>query len=497
MISVVWFKRDLRLDDHSPLIKALNMDHPTLCLHIIEPDLWKEPDLSFRQYQFYKESIQDLLTQFESKGLHLVLKVGQALDVLKELHNTYGLHSIYSHQETWNNWTYQRDIVIKKWTKENAIIWDESLQFAVFRRLSTRDGWSKKWNMLMNQEPFKAPKNKTSLNLKNDPIPTDKKVGLSDDGCCYRQKGGRKEALSLLNSFFDHRGCHYTKDMSSPISAKDACSRLSPYLAFGCISMREVHHYTRNFQGKGAFQDRENQKQWRSAVRSFSGRLRWHCHFIQKLEDQPSLEFKNQHPAYDSVLYNDTKNSDSFDRWKKGETGYPFVDACMRALTTWGWINFRMRAMLMSFVSHHLFHHWRDSAVYLATQFVDYEPGIHYSQCQMQAGTTGINAIRIYNPIKQGKDQDPEGVFIREWIPELRECPKEFIHEPWHWVSERNLYPLPIVDEKEARTAASKQLYSLRRHKDFKDEAKKIVNKHASRKKNAPLKKRDQLQLFE
>ena len=113
-------------------------------------------------------------------------------------------------------------------------------------------------------------------------------------------------------------------------------------------------------------------------------------------------------------------------------------------------------------------------AQYLATQFVDYEPGIHYSQCQMQAGCTGINAIRIYNPIKQSKDHDPDGVFIKQWIPELLECPNEFIHTPWDWISDQNTYVAPIVNEKEARKYASSQLYSLRKSQSFKQEAKKL-----------------------
>ena len=139
-------------------------------------------------------------------------------------------------------------------------------------------------------------------------------------------------------------------------------------------------------------------KEWQSALRSFLGRLRWHCHFIQKLEDEPQRLFIA--PNDEGFGYSPF-NSVFFDHWKNGTTGFPMVDACMRALRATGWLNFRMRAMVMSVGAHHLQLPWRTCALYLATQFVDYEPGIHYSQCQMQAGRTGINAIQFTTPLNK------------------------------------------------------------------------------------------------
>jgi deoxyribodipyrimidine photo-lyase len=220
---------------------------------------------------------------------------------------------------------------------------------------------------------------------------------------------------------------------------------------------------------------------WPSALRSFGGRLRWHCHFIQKLEDEPSIEFENMHPLYNGLRENDFDDN-FFNAWKLGRTGFPMIDACMRALITTGWINFRMRAMLMSFASYHLWLHWRRPALHLAKLFTDYEPGIHYSQTQMQSGTTGINSIRIYNPIKQGVDQDPKGSFIREWIPELRSHPAETIHTPWTCPSNLGDYPIPIVEEKSARKTAADNVYGLRKVGRHKQVAREIVEKHGSRK---------------
>ena len=218
-------------------------------------------------------------------------------------------------------------------------------------------------------------------------------------------------------------------------------------------------------------------------------RLRWHCHFIQKLESQPTLEFENMARAYDGLRENDFR-ADYFEAWCRGETGYPMVDACMRSLHATGWINFRMRAMLMSFASYHLWLHWRPTSLFLARQFLDYEPGIHYSQAQMQSGTTGINSVRIYSPIKQVHDQDPTGLFIRQWVPELALVPDEYIAQPELMPVSLQLkancvigqqYPEPIVEHKSAVQMARKKLFRVRSRTESKAEAQKVFQRHGSR----------------
>ncbi|MFN7193836.1 MAG: FAD-binding domain-containing protein, partial [Rhodospirillales bacterium] len=186
--------------------------------------------------------------------------------------------------------------------------------------------------------------------------------------------------------------------------------------------------------------------------------------------------------AYDGIRP-DIADPERLDAWRSGNTGFPFVDACMRALDRHGWINFRMRAMLMSFASYHLWLPWRDTGLHLARKLVDYEPGIHWPQVQMQSGTTGINTMRIYNPVKQGFDQDPTGAFVRAHVPELAQVPDMFIHEPWRWEQAEMLrYPPPIVDNASAARAARDALYALRRRADHKETARRIVDKHGSRK---------------
>lgn len=495
-MQIVWFKRDLRIKDNTALIEATKHG-AVLPLYILEPELWQQPDMSCRQYQFLCESLEELKLETEKLGQSLVIRVGEALEVLQDLHDKNTISAIWSHQETWNGWVYKRNLCVKKWIQEKNIIWHELPQNGVIRNLITRNGWSEKWRKRMNQPIVDSPKKLKKIHIKSHIIPEAEKLGLSDGKCYQRQKGGRPEALKLLNSFLSDRGEGYTKEMSSPVTAYESCSRLSPHIAFGTISMREIFYATQTTLNQFTDLKREQKGKWPSAMRSFLGRLRWHCHFIQKLEDDPRIEFENMHSAYNGLREKDF-NTDYFTAWQKGNTGYPMIDACMRALIVTGWLNFRMRAMLMSFSSYHLWLHWREPAIYLAKLFTDYEPGIHYSQTQMQSGTTGINSVRIYNPTKQAIDQDPKGIFIRKWIPELANISQENIYTPWQEPDKMKGYPMPIIDEKIARKNAANKIYNIRKKNYHKEEASIIYDKHGSRKSNSKknckrIKKREKL----
>jgi len=485
-VNIIWFKRDLRVDDHEALAQAAQHG-PVLPLYILEPKLWCQSDMSYRHYIFLQDCLAELNQSLEKIGQELIVKVGNVVDVLEDLHKRHSIKSLSSHQETWNGWTYKRDKSVKRWCKSYNIPWHEPVQNGVVRRLNNRNGWSARWYYQMKQPLIDKP----LLNLQvieepTDAFPSYTELGLIEYSSSVLQKGGRTEALKLLHSFLYERGEGYTKEMSSPVTAFESCSRLSSHLAFGTLSIREVFQACEKRNQDIKDMPLGQKGKWPSAMRSFSGRLRWHCHFMQKLEDEPRIEFKNMHPAYDSLREHNF-NNDYFEAWKSGMTGYPMVDACMRALTATGWLNFRMRAMVMSFASYHLWLHWRKPALHLANLFTDYEPGIHYSQVQMQSGTTGINAIRIYNPIKQGIDHDPDGVFIRHWIPELQEMDQAFINTPWEVASKMNGYPMPIVDEKIARKSAADKIYGLRKNNTtHKEAAQKIVSKHGSRKPRLP-----------
>lgn len=224
---------------------------------------------------------------------------------------------------------------------------------------------------------------------------------------------------------------------------------------------------------------------FKSSLNRFVERLHWRCHFIQKLEDEPEIEIKNMAQFTEGVR-NTAPNADFLKAWQTGQTGYPLVDACMRYLRTYKWINFRMRAMLVSFASYHLGLDWRTFAPFLARQFIDYEPGIHYAQIQMQSGTTGINAIRVYAPLKQQVDQDSEAIFVRQHVTELKAAPlgqilNPFDFEPGLFDTPKADYPAPIVPKDHYKPIV-KALYDSRKSTAAKIEKAHILTKHASRK---------------
>jgi deoxyribodipyrimidine photo-lyase len=481
-LNIVWFKRDLRIVDHRPLARALEAG-PVLPLYIVEPKLWAQPDVSERQWAFAAESIDELQKALAVLGQPLCVMVGDAVQILSQLHEGQGIATLWSHEETGNGWTYARDLAVAAWARQANVPWCEERQFGVIRRLKSRNGWSQAWDRDMASPITPAPERLTPI--EGDwptRIPTSVELGLEPDPCPHRQPGGRAAGLRTLDSFLNARGRDYRYQMSSPVTAFHASSRLSPHLTWGTVSMREVAQASAaKMRALKRSKDPDAQR-WQASIRSFSGRQHWHCHFIQKLEDEPRIEFENLHPAYDG-LRPDVADLDRLAAWSEGKTGFPFVDACMRALNQHGWINFRMRAMLMSFASYHLWLPWQDSGLVLARKFVDYEPGIHWPQVQMQSGTTGVNSMRIYNPVKQGLDQDPTGRFVRSFVPELDALPDPFIHEPWLWTEAKSLpYPPPLVDNAGAAKSAREALYAIRKGSDHRQAADKIVAKHASRK---------------
>jgi deoxyribodipyrimidine photo-lyase len=486
-LNIVWFKRDLRTVDHRPLTLAAERGQ-VLPLYIAEPGLWAGPDASARQWAFAAECLAELRDTLTALGQPLCIMQGEAVEVLENIRNSHGIAALWSHEETGNGWTYARDLAVAKWAKAHGIEWHEERQTGVIRRIQSRYGWAKAWDQDMAKPITPAVVSLAPL-IGDWPteIPSASALSLAPDPCPHRQTGGRAAGLETLESFLHERGRDYRFQMSSPVTAFDASSRMSPHIAWGTVSLREIAHASWSRMRTLKLSDAQDAQRWRASMVSFSGRQHWHCHFMQKLEDEPRIEFANMHRAYDGIRPA-SADAARLEAWTTGNTGYPFIDACMRALNSHGWINFRMRAMLMSFASYHLWLPWRESGLHLARKFVDYEPGIHWPQVQMQSGTTGINTMRIYNPVKQGYDHDAQGLFVRAFVPELASVPDCFIHEPWLWPEAAALaYPPPIVDNTVAAKAARDALYAIRKRPEHKASARRIVNKHGSRKTAMPM----------
>jgi deoxyribodipyrimidine photo-lyase len=488
--DVVWFKRDLRVVDHAPLLEACARGGPVVALFIAEPSVWSAEDADPTHWTFVAESLAALDAALASRGGWLVVRVGEAVEVLADLHAAIGFTRLWSHEETGNALTYARDRAVKRWARDAGVAWGEAVQNGVVRGLRDRDGWARRWEARMGEPALPPPLHVPShRDVPPTGIPQAEAIGMTAARPGERQTGGWDAAERTLASFLDVRGVNYRADMASPVSGWEGCSRLSPYLAWGCVSLRTVHHATTRRQRSIAAHRHQVDPRWAASLHSFQGRLRWHCHFMQKLEDEPALEFHDMNPAFEGLRSGRSETA-ALAAWSRGETGYPMVDASMRCLAATGWLNFRMRAMVVSFAAWDLGLHWRPVSLVLARLFLDYEPGIHYSQCQMQSGTTGINATRIYSPTRQALDNDPDGHFRRRWLPELASVPLSHLAEPWTLgpLDQRAIgcivgetYPEPIVDHAVA-TREMRRRWSERRYSDLGRAASEAVyERHGSR----------------
>ncbi|MBD0831675.1 cryptochrome/deoxyribodipyrimidine photo-lyase family protein [Aestuariibaculum sediminum] len=488
-LSIVWLKRDLRLWDNEAIFNAIHSNQNVLLIYVFETFLITDKHYSKRHWDFVKQSLEDLnntLYQYNSKVLIIENSIEQTI---KTLQKYYQVTHVYSHQETGLFLTFERDLAFGKYCKTQNISWQESINNGVQRGLKNRATWYDDWTDFMGQPEFNFNPGKNQLLSITHIEKLEhhfKLVSLVTTKNTSFQKGGTSTGLKCLNSFLNDRNKSYMFNISKPRESRTSCSRISPYLAWGNLSVKQVLNATSE-----VYKNKTNNRH----INAFKSRLRWQAHFIQKFEMEHQMEFRSVNKGYTEL--NKPRNLEYQQAWKAGKTGFPLVDACMRCLNETGYLNFRMRALVVSFFTHSLWQPWEDCAAYLASVFLDFEPGIHYPQIQMQAGETGINALRIYSPLKNSKALDPEGKFIKQWVKELVPLDATTIHDPSS-ISyfDQQLtgfeigvtYPTPIINDKLARKYASNTLWKLKDSPFVKQENRRILKRHTLKDRSIMLK---------
>lgn len=523
VIEIVWFKRDLRVEDHQALVAACERAEQSktsvLALYVIEPEIWLAADASWRQWQFVEDCLLELEAVLNKIGVPILKAFGTVTAVLEVLSQQFYVANLWSHQETGNAKTFQRDLRVKAFCQQKSWLWQEFLQHPIRRAGINRDDYHAFSQAFFDRPVVNPPVISGSLWQRQKAF-----FAQCDDNLSAKleavapmnqqdfwaqlraraypaestQRGGRERGLRCLQKILKSNGRGYLATLAKPLEGATGSSRLSPHLAWGSLSIREVVNATMaqikmlNTQKAAAVAPHSKGFSSRD-LRALLSRLFWQSHFMQKLEAEAQMEFHALHPLYDALRpWDDQDSTLQFKlwAWQSGQTGMPMVDACMRCLQQTGWLPFRMRAMVVSYAAYQLWLPWQQFAPFLGALFTDYEPGIHYSQVQMQSGTTGINQMRVYNPVKQAQDHDPQGRFIAQWLPALARLPLEYRYEPWKLSTEQQQqwrcylgqdYPWPIVEHEAAAKEAKAKIAEVRKAPSAKELSKAVFIKHGSR----------------
>ncbi len=458
---IVWFRRDLRMADNPALHKAAQSGRPVVPLYIYETN--RERDMGAARNLWLHYALEDLASSLKSVGAQLVIRQGKAADILADVIKEAGVDTVY-----WNRRYAKdgRDIdeAIKSDLKSRGLTaesfnanllsepWEVETKTGGYYKVFT-PYWRAAKDHLNLSEPLPTPETLNGYNgqLQSDQL--DLKTNGKVNGQAWTDmvmtdwQASEAGAHERLADFLDGPIEDYAEDRNRP-DKENGTSRLSPYLAHGQISPRQIWHAVKD-------NDYSSTK--------FLSEIGWREFSYVLLFHNPDLATENYKKDFDAFPWD--VDEQALERWQHGLTGYPFVDAGMRELWQTGWQHNRVRMVCASFLIKHLLLDWRAGEDWYWDTLLEADPASNAASWQWVAGSGADAApyFRIFNPFTQGEKFDPNGDYVRKYVPELKHLPNKFIHRPWEApelvlkeadVKLGQTYPKPIVDHKHARERA-------------------------------------------
>jgi deoxyribodipyrimidine photo-lyase len=465
--GIHWFRNDLRLDDNRALDALSSRVDAWLPIFIIDP-LLAPANRSAPRLRFLFDCLERLESDLAARGVTLQISEGSPVELIPRLMRKTGATFI-----SWGNAATplgrRRDEQVTASVSRaggETIAVDDHIVFAA-EEIETqaggsysvytpyRNAWWRHWNdrPRLAMRRVRLPR----IALEKVSLPENRSIPSRSDFNDDRRlpAGGARNAKRRLAAFLAGPARRYHLDRDRPDI--EGTSRLSPYLRFGALSIRRCFE-----DGLAAIEADPSKKQ---GLSKWLDELIWREFYSAILVHHPHVLAGCHRPEYDDLEW--SENDDHFEAWCEGRTGYPFVDAGMRQLRSTGWMHNRLRMVVASFLTKDLGIDWRRGERFFFESLVDADPASNNGGWQWSA-STGADAqpyFRIFNPIAQGRKWDPEGVYVRRWIPELRHLNAKSIHEPWASQDATPLYAPPIVNHAAARLKTIEEFKRVRRMK--------------------------------
>jgi deoxyribodipyrimidine photo-lyase len=471
VILLHWFRRDLRIEDNTALASAARDADRVVPVFVLDDHYANDPRVGPARFRFLRESLEDLAGRLASVGGRLVVRRGPADRALPALLAETGAAGVYANAEI-GPYPQRRDrdaaAAVEAAGGRFRLFSDELLVAPDAIATDAGDPYtvytpfSRKWVAAEKRGPVAPPASLATPDLPGVPLPGVRAWrDLGPDPAS--PKGGAGEARALLARFFRKAAGRYAEDRDRP--DRDGTSRLSPHLHFGTISARTVRAAAEDAWMAAAAPGREH-------LRRFVLELAWREFYHHVLFHFPRVAGESFRPEFDRLAWK--TDPAGLAAWRSGRTGYPLVDAAMRELATTHWMHNRARMVVASFLTKDLHVHWREGEAWFERELADADLANNNGGWQWAAGsgTDAAPYFRIFNPVLQSKRFDPEGVYIRRFVPELSGVPDAKIHEPWLMTTEEQKasgcrigerYPAPILEHAREKEVALAMFEPLRK----------------------------------